>query len=100
MARRLYLGIWPVPPTLGRSHPDYVGLVWVLTRFRNIPDGNGRTVLDYDEARWLRYCGFRARAGCVWRCSPLPHRLVATNPPVEAPYRPAGSFAPRKAAGS
>jgi len=80
MARLAYLGFWPVPPTLGRSRPDYVGLVLVLSRLRNLPDCNGRTVLDYDEAWWIRYCGFRARAGVNWRCPPLPHRLVTGNP--------------------
>ncbi len=80
MARRQYLGFWRVPPDLGRRLPDYVGLVWVLTRLRNIPDGNGRTVLEYEEAWWIRRFGFRARAGGRWRCPPLPHRLVAANP--------------------
>lgn len=80
MARLSYLGIWPVPPTLGRCCPDYVGLVWVLTRLCNIPDANRRTVLGYAEALWIRRFGFRARGGANWRCPPLPHRLVAANP--------------------
>ena len=80
MARLTYLGIWPVPPTLGRSQPDYVGLVWVLTRLEQIPDGKGRAILAADEAELVRRCGFRARAGANWVCQPLPHRLVADNP--------------------
>ncbi|HZT32544.1 MAG TPA: DNA/RNA-binding winged helix domain-containing protein [Bryobacteraceae bacterium] len=60
--------------------PEYEALAEVLMRLRNIPDGLGETVLSSEEAAQIRRCGFQARAGCTWRCPPLPDELVRWNP--------------------
>jgi hypothetical protein len=52
----------------------------VLTRLWQIPDGLGETILRPEEAAAIRACGFGARAGCMWRCPPLPDALVCWNP--------------------
>lgn len=59
---------------------NYEALVEVLTGLYQIPDGLGETTLTYEEAATIRACGFGARAGCIWRCPPLPDALVSFNP--------------------
>ena len=55
---------------------DFQGLVELLLRLRQIPDGLGDSRLTENEAARIRTLGFRAAAG-PWRVPPLPHRLVA-----------------------
>jgi hypothetical protein len=59
---------------------NYPALVEVLTGLHQVPDGLGETVLSSGEAAAIRACGFGARAGCIWRCPPLPDALVSWNP--------------------
>ena len=63
--------------------PDYDSLIWFLTYLRRPIDGLGETILSRAEARKIRAGGFEARAGCVWRCPLLPHRLVSDYPALQ-----------------
>jgi hypothetical protein len=91
-------------PAAAPTPPDYKALVDVLARLFQIPDGLGETILLPEEAAAIRKCGFKARAGCTWRCPVLPDELVRLNPllrhlsdAIHPLNRPAG-WKPKRAA--
>ena len=83
--------------------PNYEALVEVLTNLRQIPDGMGETILQPEEAAAIRVCGFGPRAGCTWRCPPLPDALVSWNPLLRHlsdaidPHSRTGQWKPKRA---
>lgn len=58
--------------------PDYVGLVRLLSTLHHLPDADGRSMLEPQEAEHIRRLGFQAQPG-PWVCPLIPAHLVAGN---------------------